>query len=59
MDAADTQQVEALLRPFDEVLEYHDRAGNGDTEIVRELRAKRGTLLERHNGSITELRKGA
>ena len=52
MDTADTQHLETLLRAFDEVLEYHDRAGNGGTEIVRELRARRGMLLERLNGRV-------
>ena len=50
MDAAETEHLEKLLRAFDEVLEYHDRAGNGDTEVAKELRAKRRSLVERLNG---------
>jgi hypothetical protein len=62
MDAGETQHVEALLRAFEEVLEYHERAGNADTEIVRELRAKQGELHERLNGgsgTSQRLGKGA
>jgi hypothetical protein len=42
----------SFARACDEVLEYHDRAGNGDTQIVKELRAKRAGLLERLNGRV-------
>jgi hypothetical protein len=62
MDAGETQHVESLLRAFEEVLDYHERAGNADTEIVRELRAKQGELHERLNGgsgTSQRLGKGA
>jgi hypothetical protein len=47
MDAGETQHLETLLRAFDEVLAYHERAGNRDTATVIELQAKRAQLYER------------
>jgi hypothetical protein len=47
MDASEAEHVEALLSAFDEVLDYHERAGNSDTPTVMELRANRARLRER------------
>ena len=47
MDTSETEHLEALLRAFDEVLDYHERAGNRDTPTVMELRAKRAQLCGR------------
>jgi hypothetical protein len=46
-DAAETQQTEALLKACDEVLDYHERAGDDQAAAAREVRAKRAELRDR------------